>query len=169
MRIAFIYLDEGLLDGNEVFAVVDQVHTRGWSFGQGVFSTLDIFYLAQIAAGIYPSFYQVNDDLPLTNGFDSFYAERRQLLNQEAWRKQYSAVFLAQPTSARFYRLPDLRDLPHSNDPLGQLRQQKKTDQFTKLIRLCVHAGEQPALPDTTLTEVILSTLRQTIVTPTKL
>lgn len=35
LRIAFIYLDEGLWNGNGVFDVVDKLHTRGWSFGQG--------------------------------------------------------------------------------------------------------------------------------------
>ena len=34
LQIAFIYLDEGLWNGNGVFDVVDQLHTRGWSFGQ---------------------------------------------------------------------------------------------------------------------------------------
>jgi hypothetical protein len=35
LRIAYIYMDEGLWDGNGVFDVVDQLHTRGWSFGHG--------------------------------------------------------------------------------------------------------------------------------------
>lgn len=35
LRIAFIYLDEGLWSGNGgVFDVVDQLHARGWSFGK---------------------------------------------------------------------------------------------------------------------------------------
>jgi hypothetical protein len=35
LRIAYIYLDQGLWSGNGVFDVVDKLHTRGWSFGQG--------------------------------------------------------------------------------------------------------------------------------------
>lgn len=35
LRIAYIYLDEGLWAGNGVFDVVDKLHTRGWSFGRG--------------------------------------------------------------------------------------------------------------------------------------
>lgn len=35
LRIAYIYLDEGLWDGNGVFDVLDKLHARGWSFGQG--------------------------------------------------------------------------------------------------------------------------------------
>lgn len=34
-RIAYIYLDQGLWDGNGVFDVVEKLHTRGLSFGQG--------------------------------------------------------------------------------------------------------------------------------------
>ncbi|KAK1981820.1 hypothetical protein LZ30DRAFT_70213 [Colletotrichum cereale] len=35
LRLVFIYLDEGLWDGNGVFDVVDQLHARGWSFAEG--------------------------------------------------------------------------------------------------------------------------------------
>lgn len=35
LRIAFIYLDEALWDGRGVFDIVDKLHIRGWSFGQG--------------------------------------------------------------------------------------------------------------------------------------
>lgn len=35
LRIAYIYLDKDLWGGNGVFGVVDKLHTRGWSFGQG--------------------------------------------------------------------------------------------------------------------------------------
>lgn len=35
LRIAFIYMDEGLWDGNGVFDVVEKLHARrGWSFGE---------------------------------------------------------------------------------------------------------------------------------------
>ena len=35
LRIAYIYMDEGLWNGNGVFDVVEELHTRGWSFGRG--------------------------------------------------------------------------------------------------------------------------------------
>jgi hypothetical protein len=35
LRIAFIYLDEGLWADNGVFDVVEKLHAHGWSFGAG--------------------------------------------------------------------------------------------------------------------------------------
>lgn len=36
LRMAFIYMDEGLWNHNNgVFDVVEELHTRGWSFGEG--------------------------------------------------------------------------------------------------------------------------------------
>lgn len=35
LRIAFIYLDEGLWTDNGVFDVVDKLHANRWSFGEG--------------------------------------------------------------------------------------------------------------------------------------
>jgi hypothetical protein len=36
LRIAYIYTDEGLWNSNNgVFDILDKLHTRGWSFGQG--------------------------------------------------------------------------------------------------------------------------------------
>ncbi|KAH7175203.1 hypothetical protein EDB81DRAFT_769425 [Dactylonectria macrodidyma] len=169
LRIAFIYLDEGLWDGNGVLDVVDKLHTRGWSFGQGDLKfnrTLDIFYLAQIAAGIYRSSNQLDGDFPSAEDFDTFYAQHQQLLNQDAWRQYYSPTFLAQATSARFYRLPDLQDLPDSSDPLAQPRQ-KGIGHFTKLPRWAHNVvrtrRRQPTLPVATITQIALSTLQQTI------
>lgn len=34
LRIAFIYLDEGLWNDNGVFDVVEKLHSHGWSFGE---------------------------------------------------------------------------------------------------------------------------------------
>ncbi|OBT53774.1 hypothetical protein VE04_05125 [Pseudogymnoascus sp. 24MN13] len=123
LQIAFIYMDEGLWKGNGVFDVVEKLHARGWSFGEGELKfnrTLDIFYLAQLAAAIYRSSSQLNGDFPSPSDFPAFYATHRALLHPSAWRSYYSATFLTQRTSARFYRLPDLQDLPDSSSPLGQ-------------------------------------------------
>jgi hypothetical protein len=35
LRVAFIYLDEGLRADNGVFDVVEKLHAHGWSFGEG--------------------------------------------------------------------------------------------------------------------------------------
>lgn len=38
LQIAYIYSDEGYngsWDGNGIFCVMDKLHARGWSFGQG--------------------------------------------------------------------------------------------------------------------------------------
>lgn len=35
LRIAFIYMDEGLWQDNGVFDVVEKLHAHGWSFGEG--------------------------------------------------------------------------------------------------------------------------------------
>ncbi|WYZ42058.1 hypothetical protein EsH8_V_000953 [Colletotrichum jinshuiense] len=128
--------------------------------------TLDIFYLAQIAAGIYRSSNQLEGDFPSAEDFDTFYAQHHQLLDQDAWRQYYSPAFLAQVTSARFYRLPDLQDLPDSSDPLAQSRQ-KGVGHFTKLPRWAHNVvrthRRQPTLPVATITHTALSTLQQTI------
>lgn len=130
-------------------------------------STLDIFYLAQIAAGIDRSSNQLRGDICSAVDIDRFYARHHQLLNQDAWRQYYSPTFLAQATSARFYRLPDLQDLPDSSDPLGQPRRRKGIGHFTRLPRWAYNVvrthQRQPTLPVATITQIALSTLQQTI------
>ncbi|KXH26298.1 hypothetical protein CSIM01_03676 [Colletotrichum simmondsii] len=169
LRIAFIYLDEALWDGRGVFDVVEQLHTRGWSFGHGdlIFNrTLDIFYLAQLAAAMYRSSDQGEGEFAAVDDFDGFYAEHHELLDENAWRKYYSSALLAQPTSARFYRLPDLQDLPDSSDPLAQPRH-KGIGHLTKLPRWAHNVvrthRRQPFLSVETMTQIALATLEQTI------
>ncbi|KFY09541.1 hypothetical protein V492_05466 [Pseudogymnoascus sp. VKM F-4246] len=168
LRIAFIYSDEGLWDGNGVLDIVDKLHARGWSFGQGDLKfnrTLDIFYLAQIAAGIYRSEVQFDEQVT-PDDFEKFYAQHQQLLNQDAWRQYYSPAFLAQATSSRFYRLPDLQDLPDSGAEVGDPRK-KGIGQFTKLPRWAYNAsrtaGRSPTLSVETVTQLAVSTLQQNI------
>ncbi|KAK8031662.1 hypothetical protein PG990_001396 [Apiospora arundinis] len=169
LRIAFVYADVGIWDGNGVFDVVDQLHARGWSFGQGALKfnrTLDIFYLTQIAAGIYRSSDQLDGDLPSPDDFDTFYAQHYQLLNRDAWKQYYSPGLLAQATSARFSRPPDLQDLPDSSDPLGNPRQ-KGVGHFNKLPRWAHNVARtrrrQPTVPAAAMTQIALSTLQDTI------
>ncbi|KAL2759537.1 hypothetical protein ACRALDRAFT_2038391 [Sodiomyces alcalophilus JCM 7366] len=174
LRIAFIYMDEGLWGGYGcdygVFSVVERLHKYGWSFGQGHLKfnrTLDIFYLAQIAAGIYRSTNQLQTNVyPKPDDFDIFYARHYQLLNQDAWKEYYSPAFLAQPLSARFYRLPDLRDLPDASDPLKAPRQ-KGIGHHNKLPCWAYNVvrthQRQSTLPVETIIQIALSTLEQTI------
>lgn len=35
LRIAYIHVEQGMWDDNGVFGVVDQLHIRQWSFGEG--------------------------------------------------------------------------------------------------------------------------------------
>lgn len=127
---------------------------------------MDIFFLAQIAAGIYRSSNHLLGEFPSADDFDTFYARHHQLLNQDAWRQYYSPTFLVLATSARFFRLPDLQDLPDSSDPLGRPRRQKGIGHLTKLPRWAHHVvgtrRRQPTLPVAAFTQIALSTLQQT-------
>ncbi|OGM49512.1 hypothetical protein ABOM_001615, partial [Aspergillus bombycis] len=174
LRIAFIYMDEGLWGGNGVFDVVEKLHARGWSFGEGELRfnrTLDIFYLAQLAAAIYRSSSQLTGAFPSPSDFPAFYATHRALLHSSVWRSYYSAAFLTQRATARFYRLPDLQDLPDSDSPLAQPCQQPLAGggaHATKLPRWAYSVARtrrrQPSLPLATLTRLALSTLEMATV-----
>lgn len=119
-----------------------------------------------MAAGIYRSSNQLAGAFPSAEDFDTFYAQHRQLLSQDAWRQYYSPTFLAQATSTRFYRLPDLQDLPDSSAPLAQPRQ-NGLGHSTKLPRWAHSVvrthRRQPTLPAAAMTRIALSTLQQTI------
>lgn len=129
-------------------------------------STLDVFYLAQIAAAIWRYSDQGDGEFPQPDDFDTFYAQQHELLNRDAWSQYYSPAFLAQPTSARFYRLPNLQDLLDSSGEFGKPRQ-KGVGHFTKLPRWAYNVTrthwKQPTVSITTITKMALSTLKQTI------
>ncbi|KAL4898447.1 hypothetical protein BDV59DRAFT_4407 [Aspergillus ambiguus] len=170
LRIAFIYLDEGLWTGNGVFDVVEKLHAHGWSFGEGELRfnrTLDIFYLAQLAAAIYRYSSQLEGDFPSFSDFPAFYAAHHALLHASAWRAYYSTPFLTQRTTARFYRPPDLQDLPDSSAPLCQPRHRPLSAHVLKLPRWAYTVActrrRQPFLPLATLTAVALRTLETTM------
>ncbi|TQB69479.1 hypothetical protein MPDQ_001839 [Monascus purpureus] len=170
LRIALIYLDEGLWTGNGVFDVVEKLHAHGLSFGEGDLRfnrSLDIFYLAQLAAAIYRYSSQLEDDFPSFSDFPAFYTAHHALLHASAWRSYYSTPFLTQRTTARFYRLPDLQDLPDSSSPLCQPRQSPASVHVLKLPRWAYTVGctrrRQPFLPCAALTAVALSTLEATM------
>ncbi|CAG8140731.1 unnamed protein product [Penicillium nalgiovense] len=170
LRIAFIYLDEGLWNDNGVFDVVDKLHANGWSFGEGELRfnrTLDVFYLAQLAAAIYRYSSQLDGDFPTFSDFPAFYSAHHALLHSCAWRSYYSTHFLAQRTTACFYRPPDLQDLPDSSSPLGMPPHGTVSAHVLKLPRWAYSIERtrrrQPFLPCETLTTLALSTLEATI------
>ncbi|KAL4915011.1 hypothetical protein BDW62DRAFT_204100 [Aspergillus aurantiobrunneus] len=153
LRIAFIYMDEGLWQDNGVLecrreaAPTRVVIRRGrvLRFNR----TLDIFYLVQIGASINRSD-QMDGDFPSPDDFDTFYTTHHALLNPSAWRSYYSETFLNQPTIARFYCLPELQDLPDTDFSLEQPRKRP-------------HPGGGPLLPLESFTELALSMLKTTI------
>ncbi|KAJ5414362.1 hypothetical protein N7509_000989 [Penicillium cosmopolitanum] len=166
LRIAFIYLDEGLWNGNGVFDVIEKLHAHGWSFGECELRfnrTLDIFYLAQLAAAIYRYTSQLEGDLPSFSDFPTFYTAHHALLHSSVWRSYYSTHFLTQRTTACFYRLPDLQDLPDSSSPLCQPCRNPVSAHVLKRPRWAYTVGctrcRQPFLSFETLTAVALSTL----------
>ncbi|KAF6803189.1 rta1 domain protein [Colletotrichum sojae] len=162
LREAFKYMIPSL-NGRGVFGVVKLLHDYGYSFGKDINQmfnrTLDLFYLAQIAAGTYRSFRELgNYEAPFSpDDFDWLYSKHRRLLYPEAWREYYTPVFLASPTSVRFYRLPNLQDLPDSGPTTGH---------STKLPRWAHNVArthrEQPVL-FTSMYDIALSTLQQSI------
>ncbi|KAL4741919.1 hypothetical protein BDV11DRAFT_212518 [Aspergillus similis] len=83
-----------------------------------------------------------------------------------SWRAYYSEPFLKQNTTARFYRLPDLQDLPDSDSPLDLPRERSHVG-GGKLPRWAYNVARtylrQPSLPLATLTDIALSTLEATI------
>lgn len=109
---------------------------------------------------------QTEGEFASADDFDEFYSVHHELLNEDAWQKYYSSSLLAQPTSARFYRLPDLQDLPDASDPLAQPRQKGNGRHLTKLPRWAHNVARtrrrQPTLPVETLTQIALKTLQQT-------
>ncbi|KAJ5523558.1 hypothetical protein N7513_013102 [Penicillium frequentans] len=170
LRIAFIYLDEGLWTDNGVFDVVEKLHAHGWSFGEGELRfnrTLDVFYLAQLAAAIYRYSSQLEGDFLTFSDFSAFYTAHHALLHSSAWRSYYSIHFLAQRTTARLYRLPNLQDLPDSSSPLCQPRHSTVSAHVLKLPRWAYTVSctrrRQPFLPFVTLTAIALSTLKATM------
>ena len=127
-------------------------------------STLDIFYLAQIAAAYYRWTSQLNGDDPLTfSDFEAFYTAHHALLHPTAWRSYYSTRFLTEPATARFYRMPDLQDLPDSSSPLCLPRDNLVSEHVLKLPRWAYTVGRtrhrQPLIPFDAITNIALRTL----------
>ncbi|KAH6687303.1 hypothetical protein F5X68DRAFT_275835 [Plectosphaerella plurivora] len=166
LRIANMYLTPGT-----VFSAVDDLHSHGWSFGNGILRfnrTLDTFYLAQLGTGLSrANDYWGDEEFEdiYADKFDAFYTEYHDLLHENVWKEFYTPSFLAQPSSARFWRLPNLRDRTDTSDPWGVRR--KGTGQFTKLPRWAVLVTQthwrQPTLSKAMIKQLALSTLQETM------
>lgn len=107
------------------------------------------------------------DDVYYDN-FEAFYAKYHNLLHEEAWKEYYTPAFLAHPSTARFWRLPNLQDLTDTSKQLGGVgRRINSTSHFTKLPRWAYTVTHthyrQPALPKATIKELAASTLQDTI------
>lgn len=94
------------------------------------------------------------------------YAQQRGLLHEDVWKEYYTPAFLLEETTAQFYRLPDLQDLPDTTGDMNRPRQ-KGVGHFSKLPRwahLVVKTHrKKPDFPVATLTEIATTTLRQSI------
>ncbi|KAH6677896.1 hypothetical protein F5X68DRAFT_278044 [Plectosphaerella plurivora] len=171
LRIAFIYLKEDLAWLPGVFAKVEKLHSLGLSFGKENFKfnrTLDVFYLSQMVAAVYRMTDGWDNQDVDGDNFDVFYAKHSDLLREDVWKNFYSPAFLAQPSTARFWRLPNLRDLTDTSDPLGGVRREgANSSHFTKLPRwsnlLKNTQRRQPNLPNDVLVDLAISTLKDTI------
>ncbi|KAF7183357.1 hypothetical protein CNMCM7691_003270 [Aspergillus felis] len=145
LQIAFIYMDEGLWQDNGVFDVVEKLHAHRWLFGED-------------------SNFASSDD------FDTFYITHHALLNPSTWWSYYFEIFLKQHTTACFYCLPDLQDLPNTDFLLGQPRKQPHPGGgvYTMKLPCWVFSvsrtrRRKPLLLLETFMELVLSTLKTTI------
>lgn len=120
--------------------------------------------MSQVACGLYYESYLV-DDL-YTDNFKDYLAIYGKYFTKDIWKQYYSLEFLLQPATACFWRLPNLRHLPFSDDPIGTCRK-KPAGHATKLPRwadtvIATH-GRQTALSKERITEIAIDTLRSSI------
>lgn len=101
-----------------------------------------------------------------SDDFDKFYARHHELLDESAWRHYYSSSFLTQSSTHRFWRLPDLKDLPDSDDQTG-LHREKGPGRANKLPYWAHNVVQtyhrQPLLSTPKMVEIALQTLKQSI------
>lgn len=105
-------------------------------------------------------------DEHLIQDFDAFHTHFYDLIHEDVWKEYYSPEFLAQPSSANFYRQPNLQDLTYTHSPLGKPRDVRR-GHYTKLPRwaVCVACTrfKQRTLAPSLLYKIALSTLQQSI------
>lgn len=120
--------------------------------------------MSQVACGWYYESYIV-DDL-YTDNFNDYLTAYGKYFTEDIWKQYYSLEFLLQPSTARFWRPPNLRHLPFSDDPVGTCRK-KPAAHATKLPRWADTVNgtyhRQTALSKERITEIAIETLRSSI------
>lgn len=124
--------------------------------------------MAQITAAYWRYADHGKGDFPEGDDFDDFYSEHRNLLREDVWQNFYTLDFLLEETSAQFYRLPNLQDLPDTTGELGKPRRQNQIGHFSKLPRWAhlvvrTYHKKKPALSATVVAQIATSTLQQSI------
>ncbi|KAH7376037.1 hypothetical protein B0T11DRAFT_314439 [Plectosphaerella cucumerina] len=99
--------------------------------------------------------------------FEAFHIEYQGLLYENVWKEHYTPAYLAQASTARFWRLPNLWDRTDTSNPLRAVPRRKGTGQFTKLPRWAYLVTRthwrQPTLSKATITEIAMFTLQVAI------
>ncbi|KAF7713170.1 Uncharacterized protein PECH_001715 [Penicillium ucsense] len=176
MRLGFVYAVDAIERWGNVFTTTDKIHSLGFTFGEDELRfnrTLDVFHFTQLMAALYREDPLLESDTPSFSDFPTFYQKHYDILGPSVWRSYYSLSFLTQKATTRFYRPPDLRDLPGSSYPLFEDRQPMPEDLLaepSQLLRIprwaftvvCTRAKQQ-FLPSTTITALALTTLEATI------
>lgn len=100
------------------------------------------------------------------------YSTYHQILNPDAWKLFYSETLLNDPLTARFWRLPDLRDLTNALNPLRNPQPKSAAvtggyTHFTKIPRWAKKVVEtyrcQKTLSQETTIDLAIATLQKTI------
>lgn len=101
--------------------------------------------------------------------FKDFYEQYYELIGENVWQHYYTRSFLLQSATARFWRLPDLRDLPDLywyRDHLSE-SEARVAGPLTKLLYWANNVNatywRQPILSREKMIEIALATLEQTI------
>ena len=197
LRVAFIRTCEALNGSGWMFEAVEKLHAHGFSFGKDdlrfnryvapvagmeslqytllisiapdVYSSLDTFYIIQITTALYRHDPSLEEEFLPFSEFDAFYQTHYDLMHSSVWRSYYSVPFLSQRTTARFYRLPDLLDLPDSTEPFIFVPRERQIGptQILKLPRwaytVSVTRQRNKLLPEATITSLALTTLAETM------
>lgn len=110
--------------------------------------------------------YELDDTAHVLQDFEEFYEKHKALLNESVWQQHYSRRFLLQPTTARFWRLPDVQDLPDSINPFNDARD-APPGHYLKLphwaYNVMVTRERQPKLASDVIISIAKQTLRKAI------
>lgn len=126
-----------------------------------------MFYVAQLAYGCFHQADLEDGRDYFSDQFEDYYADFGGLITEDVWKEYYSLDFLLQPATARFWRPPNLRDLPSSTEPTGSPRDDRPVGSWTRLPRwadtVVATYFRQQTIPESTITQIAIDTLRDTI------